>query len=106
MMTDPVISDAIKLRDALHECAKEFRVYRDVRSNVSGKTLAEYDARICQAAARMLEKLGTEVTRLRETIGCFHYGRANEKDLTNVWRSWNAPHPGDVEMPDIRKINL
>lgn len=102
-MTDPVIRDAIKVRDRLHEVAKELRIVRDLRRNESGRVMAEYDARTCQTAALMLEKLGIEVDRLRQTIGCYRYGRASHAELIHAAETWNDGYP--YEMPDVRKID-
>lgn len=87
--TDPVIRDAIKLRDGLLECAREFRVYGGKSRHASGRELAEMDAKVCENAAVMLQKLGTEVTRLRLCIGHFDYGRMDRSDLRRATQNWN-----------------
>ena len=84
-MTDVVIKDAIKLRDRLLDVAKELRYRRD-----GNLELNERDAKSCDDAAAMLQKLGTEVTRLREGIGCFKYGRLNRDRLIRLPDTWNS----------------
>lgn len=74
LTTDPVIADAITLRERLERCAKEFRIHGQMSRTDAGKTMAEFDAKSCEAAAEMLEKLGTEVTRLHPTFRPRTYG--------------------------------
>lgn len=88
-MTDPVIKLAIKQRDGLLDCAKEFRRQGSIAQRNSARELAELDARACEDAAAMLKKLGTEVTRLRLTIGHFGCGRMNRSDLRKAAETWN-----------------
>lgn len=83
-MTDPVIRDAIKLRDRLRDVAKELRMRRD--GNVECN---EMDAQSCDDSADMLQKLGTEVSRLREGIGHFKYGQMSRVNLIGMPDTWN-----------------
>ena len=76
LTTDPVIRDAIKLRDGLRECAREWRYYVQMHARSdAAKRMGEHDAKISERAAAMLEKFGIEVSRLRQAIGCFGDGR-------------------------------
>lgn len=95
-MTDPVIKDAINLRDRLRDCAKEFRIHRQLLRHSSGKEMAEHDAKTCDDAAAMLQTLGTEITRLRLTIQHFAAGTMSRTDLRNVVRTWNSS-PADAD---------
>ena len=83
-MKDCVIKDAIKLRSRLLDVAKELRIRRD-----GNLELNEMDAKSCDDSAAMLRKLGTEVTRLREGIGCFKYGRLSRISLIQLPDTWN-----------------
>ena len=102
-MTDPVIAEAIKLRDKLLECAKEFRHHGVMARTDAGKKMAEFDALICEASAEMMAKLGTEVTRLRLGIQHFDHGRMDRLELRKFPNSWNQPEI-EVKMPDPRKL--
>lgn len=94
LTTDPVIRDAIKLRDGLIECAREWRHYVQMHARTdAAKRLGEHDAQISERAAAMLEKLGTEVDRLRQAIGCFGDGRASRSELRHLVNSWNYDAP-------------
>ena len=54
----------------------------------------EHDAQISERAAAMLEKLGTEVDRLRQSIGCFGYGRLSHREISELVETWNdSPKP-------------
>ena len=100
-MTDPVIRDAIKLRDRLVECAKEFRILGKRAKTPAGASWA-IDANACDQAAAMLQKLGTEVTRLRLTIQHFDAGRMSRLELRKVVGNWNdSPADEAVDHPDV-----
>lgn len=91
MDDDPVITQARNLRDGLQSAAVEFRRIAARSSHTATKELAEIDARICLDAAKMLQKLGTEVTRLRLGIGHYKYGKLDRLDLIKMATNWNAP---------------
>jgi hypothetical protein len=89
-MSDAVITEAIKLRDRILACGREFEIRkRTARSPVDAE-LAEVDFQACQEAAAMLQKLGTEVTRLRLAIQHFDYGRISRFDLREITTNWNG----------------
>lgn len=88
--SDGVIAEAVKLRDKLLEVAKELRIQGKMARSTSGKTLAAMDAKACDDSARMLEKLGTEVTRLRLGILTYCDGRMEERGLRNMAKNWNG----------------
>jgi hypothetical protein len=75
MSPDPVIERAIKLRDRLLDCAKEFDFNALRYMKLGAREAVEEDAKACREAAEMMAKLGTEVTRLRLGIQHFYYGR-------------------------------
>ncbi len=83
-MTDPVIAEAVKIRDRVRSAGQEFR-----RRTDGLRELNEIDAKSCDEAADMLQKLGTEVTRLRLAIGCYRDYRMNRSDLSHVADTWN-----------------
>lgn len=85
MASEPVIAAAIKLRDRLGDVAKEIGYRRDGNAELNAM-----DAKVCADAAAMLEKLGTEVTRLRLGIGHLYYGRLDRTELWNMSRNWNS----------------
>lgn len=87
---DQVTQDAIKLQRQLSEIASEFRMFSALAVTDVGSEIAKRNAKACDDAAAMLQKLGTEVTRLREGIGCYHYGRLDRQDLWRMARSWNG----------------
>ena len=87
---DPVIAEAIKIRDNVRSAAKEFRYRRD-----GNKELNEMDAKACEDAAVMLQKLGTEVTRLRLAIGHYKYGMMSRQDLIKIPDTWNDDKNGN-----------
>lgn len=94
-MSDSVIRDAIKLRDALLQVAKEIETRAETdkalrRSSKTAQELALMDSRTCIEAAQMLQVLGTEVTRLREGIGLHHYGQLAERRLDWMAQNWNG----------------
>jgi hypothetical protein len=73
-MTDPVIRKAVELRSALLQTAKEIQCRIRPDSSEATRSLLALDVAVCLDASDMLKKLGTEVIRLREAIGCHHYG--------------------------------
>ena len=83
-MTDPVIAQAIQIRDRLKDVSKEIGMRQD-----GNKELNDMDAETCTDAAHMLQKHGTEVTRLREVIGHYRYGMIERAALFRVMESWN-----------------
>ena len=87
-MTDATTKAAIKIRDRLNEVATELKRRLDGLPELN-----RMDARTCEDAALMLEKLGTEVTRLRLGIGCYRYGRLSRVDLFAMTRNWNSRMP-------------
>jgi len=88
--TDPVIRDAINMRDGLLHIAKEFRMQgEDPRVSATRKELAAIDAKYCEDAAEMLQKLGTEVDRLRMGIGGMLDYHMSRGDLRQMTRNWN-----------------
>jgi len=96
LTTDPVIRDAIRLRDRLLDVTKEHDYKARAATHKSTIECAEMDAQTCRAAAAMLEKLGTEVTRLRLGIGHLHYGMMDRLELNQMTKNWNA----DPAKPD------
>lgn len=95
LSTDPVIREAIKLRESLEDTAKEFDIVEQeaVRDGKKAKALcANMDARRIREAMDMLAKLGTEVTRLRLGIEHAADPRAGMslKELNNMTKSWNC----------------
>ena len=95
LSTDPVIREAIKLRDSLEDTAKEFDIIEQeaISEGKKPKALcANMDARRIRDAIDMLAKLGTEVTRLRLGIEHAADPRAGMslKELTNMTKSWNC----------------
>lgn len=89
-MTDPVIKKAIAMRDGLVAAAREFRRIGKRSDHAATKELMEMDAVNCENAAEMLEKLGTEVDRLRLGIGIRHYGRLSGAKLMAMTKNWNG----------------
>ena len=81
---DSTMREAIRLRDRLLDVAKELRLRRDGLPELN-----KLDAQSCDDSAQMLQKLGTEVTRLREGIGHFEYGMMSRHDLIQMPRRWN-----------------
>lgn len=102
-MTDPVIRVAINLRDRLRETERELRILASTATHPATRTMRGFDADSCRDAALMLEKLGTEVTRLRLGVGHFFYGWMSRVDLGRMARCWNSdpdPQPR-VETPAV-----
>ncbi len=81
---DPTILSAKCLRDRLLDVGRELGQRRE-----GNPELNRMDAATCRDAAAMMKRLGTEVTRLRETIGCFEHGRLSRLDLVRIPLSWN-----------------
>ncbi len=88
-MTDPIIDQAIKLSNGLLAAAKEFRYIGGPSATAVTKELMEHDAKTCEDAAKMLQKLSMEVTRLRLGIGHYKYGMLNRSNLIQMAESWN-----------------
>ena len=84
-MSEYVIKDAIKTRDQLLEVSQQFKYRRSKH-----KELDSLDETTCEHAAELLQKLGTEVTRLRLTIEHYLYGRMGRDDLKNVVKTWTS----------------
>ena len=89
-MSDQVIKRSIWLRDQLLQCAKEFGYISEKTAHASAKRMAAHDKSTCEEAAAMIEKLGTEVTRLRLCIQHFDHGRMSRFALRDVVENWNA----------------
>jgi hypothetical protein len=89
-MSDDATRDAIRLTNSLVDLGKYLHVSARVEQDPAKRQLMVYDSKTCQDAAQMLQKLGTEVVRLREGIGCFHYGKLNERDLYGMSQNWNG----------------
>jgi hypothetical protein len=86
---DPIIAQATKLRDGLLSAAKEFRYIGARSTRAATQELTEHDAKTCEDAAKMLRKLGIEVTRLRLAIGHYSYGKLSRADLISMVGNWN-----------------
>lgn len=84
MSGDPVIDEALKIRDRLLNVAKEIGYQHKPGA------LRDFDMKTCKQAAEMLQKLGTEVDRLRMGIGHFHHGRMSIFDLEKMTKNWNG----------------
>lgn len=89
-MADPVIAEAIKLRDRILACGREFELRKRAARRPADAELAEYDFQSCQETAAMLQKLGTEVTRLRLAIQHFDCGRMSRFELHEITTNWNG----------------
>ena len=89
MSDDPILDQAVQLRDDLLRTAKEFRFMGGPLASKATKELLALDAKTCDDAAKMLQKLGTEVTRLRLGIGHYKYGMLDRSDLIRISESWN-----------------
>jgi hypothetical protein len=99
LATDPVIRAAIKIRNRLVDCAKEFRIHGRMARKPAGVEMAEHDAKACDEAAAMLQKLGTEVTRLRLSIQHFNAGRMSRFELSEVVKNWNDSPADQTAIP-------
>ena len=89
MSDDPIINQAKKLHGGLLSAAKEFRYIGARSTHAASKELMEHDAKTCEDAAKMLRKLGTEITRLRLGIGHYEYGKLTRADLIGMTENWN-----------------
>ena len=99
-MSNDRIALAIKQRNRLIECAKEFRFHgRKHQKDSPGRNLAELDAQACEEAAKMMQHLGTEVTRLRLGIQHFAAGRMSRGDLIAMTTNWNYATDEDLPQP-------
>jgi len=83
-MCDPVIMKAVKLRDGLLDVSKEIGFRRDGNAE-----LKAIDAKTCDESAKMLQVLGTEVTRLRRAIGHYLHGQLDRHSLRKITENWN-----------------
>lgn len=95
MSDDPIIDQAIRLRDGLLSAAKEFRHTGACSTHAVTKELTEHDAKTCEDAAKMLRKLCTEITRLRLGIGHYKYGKLARADLISMTETWNDERLSD-----------
>lgn len=86
-MSDPILREAIRIRTYLESVAKELRYRRE--ESKDKMELNEYDAKTCDQAMTMLQTLGTEVTRLREAIGCHFYHKLDRGRLWDIAKTWN-----------------
>ena len=82
---DSPIDEAVRVRDRLLDIAKELRRRRDGHDELN-----EMDAKTCEQAAAFMQKFGTEVFRLRESIGHFQYGMMGRIELIRVPNTWNG----------------
>lgn len=98
------IEFAVKLRDGLRDTAKNATLDAQMmrligkdgtkESRVNAAELKDYEATIAVQAALMLEKLGTEVTRLRLSIGChLDTGDPTRADMRKIVTNWNGDKP-------------
>lgn len=85
------IQDGIAVRDKLLEVAAELELRARTLRSEDARELCEYEAAVVRLGAAAIQKFGTEVTRLREGIGCHHYGRLAEFDLYQMSQNWNCP---------------
>lgn len=83
------MDDAIRLARQLNEIASDQRA-RAKMVDGARKELALIDAKTCDDAAALLQKFGTEVTRLRAGIGCYLYGRLERHELRQMTETWNG----------------
>jgi precorrin-6x reductase len=97
MDSDQVIERAIKLRDQLLECAKEFDIHALRYTRPGARKAVESDAKACREAAEMMAKLGTEVTRLRLGIQHFDHGRIDRFELREMVENWNGEARSDAK---------
>lgn len=84
-MHDSITKEGIRLRKHLKICADEFRLMRG-----SPKELREHDAKTCEDAAALIQKLDIEVFRLRQTIGCYLQGVMDRSQLRHCAETWNG----------------
>ena len=89
-MTDIVLQQAKGLKERLLDIAQEHD-YMSMKPGLSTvqQDMHELDRQSCIDSANMIEKLATEVIRLRLSIGHFKYGRLSEFDLFKVSETWN-----------------
>ena len=79
------MNEAIGIRDRLARVEKEIGYRLD-----GNKELNKLDAHTCADAREMLEKLDTEVFRLRAAIGHYRYGRMSRAELFKIAQTWNG----------------
>ena len=93
--------DAKRAAEALNDIASELRfMARAAGPGSAAKQLREFDAARCEAAAKIIADLDTEVNRLRQAIGCHHYTRSpSASELWGIARSWNQPPHYDGKWP-------
>lgn len=99
MSEDAVIRNAKLHASRLIEIGHEFDLKRREAESLGRTVQAELDALdgdACRCAAELLAKLGTEVIRLRLSIGHYEYGHMTRDALIRVPRTWNA----DPAQPD------
>lgn len=87
---DPVIAESMHIHDDLYGCANEF--YNESRvSKGKARQLNLFDQQVCLDAANMIQKLATELTRLRLTIQCHcDTGVPDRNEMRRATKNWNA----------------
>lgn len=105
MSTDSVIKEAKRLRDRLISAGNELNrraeflrlkansptvLVKEAKAMRTEAELAELDGKACLESAKMLQKLGTEVFRLRAGIGCYlDTGDPDRGRLRQMTQNWN-----------------
>lgn len=89
---DPVLGDAKRRSEAMRTMAKMIHEHAVIhhRPGTAGRKMAEQDYETAKASADLLDKLATEVARLRLGIGHAYHGRMSMTDLDRMTRTWNA----------------
>lgn len=77
-----------------------YRKTQDKSLSVSARLNAGMDMNACNAAASLIRELDTEVTRLRQAIGCFHYtGDPTSAALWRIAQTWNGENTMRPSIP-------
>jgi hypothetical protein len=84
------MDESIKLARQLGEIAADQKARAAVAGKGPRSEMHLADAKTCEDAAALLQKLHTEVYRLREGIGCHFYGRISGPELAKMARTWNG----------------
>ena len=90
MFTNDKTPEAKRLAGCLKDVANELRIRGRAAANPNASELANLDAQSCEDAAALLQVYDTEIERLRQGIGCFHYGRLEGAALTKMCKTWNG----------------
>ncbi len=99
------MDETIKLARQLYEIAADQKA-RAATVGGPRHELHLVDAKTCEDAAALLQKLHTEVYRLREGIGCHFYGRISGPELVKMSQTWNGDASltsGDSQTPSTRR---